>query len=245
MKIRLLPLAAAAAVVGCASSQPEPAPAPAPVQTAAANAGRGGPPGGAPQGAAAGQDTTAGRGGPGAAQAPTAPRPYNRVITGEARTRRGLFATHRIGDRLYFEIPAKEMGKDLLSVGRYARAAAANPNLPGGGFGNYGGDQFSEEALRFERTGNRVILRNPTWDIVADTSLPVYRAVVASNYAPIIASFNVETYGPDSAAVIDVTRLFTTNVPEFAAIRGTGPQAIDATRSFIEKVVAYPENIEV
>ena len=238
MKNRLLSIAAFAAISGCAGSTPapEPAPTPAPTQTATR-------PNGIPQGIPGGapQDTTGralgGAGGPPAA----APRPYNRVITSEAKTRRGLFSTHRVGDRLYFEIPAKELNKDELIVGRYARAAAADPNLPGGGFGNYGGDQFSESSARWERIGNRVILRAPAYAITADTSLPVYKAVVASNYAPIVAVFNVDAYGPDSAAVIDVTRLFTTAIPELSAIRGQ----IDPTRSFVERVLAFPENVEV
>ena len=201
------------------------------------------PTNGVPQGIPSGapQDTAGralgGAGGPPAA----APRPYSRVITSEAKTRRGLFSTHRVGDRLYFEIPARELNKDQLIVGRYARAAAADPTLPGGGFGNYGGDQFSESAARWERNGNRVILRAPAYAITADTSLPVYKAVVASNYAPIVAVFNVDAYGPDSAAVIEVTRLFTTAIPELSAIRGQ----VDPTRSFIERVVAFPENVEV
>src|SRR5687768_12694842 len=66
---------------------------------------------------------------------PSAPKPYNKVITAEAKTRRGLFITHRIGDKLYFEIPARELGKDQLLVGRFARAAQ-------GGGDTYGGDQF-------------------------------------------------------------------------------------------------------
>src|SRR5919199_2327217 len=131
-----------------------------------------------------------------------------------------MFAVHRVGSRLYFEIPSKELNKDMLVVGRYARAAATNPNLPPGQFGEYGGDQFAERTLRWERSGNRVILRSPSFSITADTTLSVYRAVLAASYPPIIAIFNVEAYGPDSAAVIDVTRLYTTGVQEFAAIRG-------------------------
>jgi hypothetical protein len=69
----------------------------------------------------------------------------------------------------------------------------------------------------------------------------VYRAVTASNYAPIMAIFNVETYGPDSAAVIDVTRLFTTAIPGIAGIPGT----VDPTRSYIERTLAFPENVEI
>lgn len=178
--------------------------------------------------------------GPGASGA-TAPRPYNRVITSEAITRRGMFAVHRVGDKLFFEIPRKEMRKDMLIVGRYARAAAADPNLPPGQFGAYGGDQFAERTLRWERTGNRVILRSPSYTITADTALSVYRAVEAANYAPIVAAFNVESYGPDSAAVIDVSRLFTTSIPELAAIRGT----IDTQRSFVERAIAFPDNVEI
>jgi hypothetical protein len=189
----------------------------------------------------ASNDTTRASGDSSRAGAPAQPRPYNRVITRDAKTRRGMFAVHRVNDKLYFEIPKKELNKDMLLVGRFTRAAAANPRLPGGQFGNYGGDQFTERTLRWDRSGNRIILRSPSFAIVADTAAPVYRAVEAANYPPVVAAFNVESYGPDSAAVIDVTRLYTTSVPEFAAIRGT----LDERRSFIENALAFPDNVEV
>ena len=195
----------------------------------------------APQRTVAQGDTTLRAGGDSARGGAAQPRPYNRVITRDARTRRGMFAVHRVNDKLYFEIPAKELGKDMLLVGRFTRAAAANPRLPGGQFGSYGGDQFAERTLRWDRVGNRVVLRSPSFAIVADTTTPVYRAVQAASYPPVIAVFNVETYGPDSAAVIDVTRLYTTNVQEFAAIRGN----LDERRSFIENALAFPDNVEI
>jgi hypothetical protein len=148
-----------------------------------------------------------------------------------------MFKTHQIGDKLYFEIPSRELDKDMLIVGRFARAAAANP----AGENEYGGNEFNEQTLRWERHGNRVILRSVSYAIVADTALPVYKSVQNSNFGSVIAAFNVETYGPDSAAVIDVTKLFTTAVPEMAAIRGS----IDASRSFIERTLAFPDNVEV
>src|SRR5690348_13998894 len=233
MKNRLVPIAAVVALAGCAGKTPAPSTAATPNRQQA--------PAQRPNGvAAAGQDTTGGRGGPGGA-GPAAPRPYNRVITAEAKTRRGMFLTHQVGDKLYFEIPSKELNKDMLLVGRYDRAAAADPTLPGGQFGEYGGDQFAEETLRWDRQGNKVILRSPSFAITADTGLSVYRAVQAANYPPIVAVFNVEAYGRDSAAVVDVTRLFTTSIPDIAAIRGQ----IDPTRSYIERAVAFPDNVEV
>jgi hypothetical protein len=194
----------------------------------------------APQRAGISDSTRAG-GDSGRAGGNAQPRPYARVITRDARTRRGMFAVHRVNEKLYFEIPKNELNKDMLLVGRYSRAAAANPRLPGGQFGNYGGDQFAERTLRWDRSGNRIVLRSPSFAIVADTSAPIYRAVEAANYPPVIAVFNVEAYGPDSAAVIDVTRLYTTSIPEFAAIRGT----LDERRSFVESALAFPDNVEI
>ncbi len=233
---------AAMLVAACAHSTP-PAATPAPQAGNRAGAptasGAPGAPGAFRLGQGPGQDST--RQGPGAEPRP---RPYRTVITAEAKTRRGMFIVHQIGQRLYFEIPRKELGKDMLLVGRYARAAATDPTSPTGGFGDYGGDQFGERTLRWDRDGNRIILRSPAYAITADTALSVYRAVQASNYAPVVAVFNVDAWSPDSAAVIEVTRLFTTNVPEIAALRvAAGPT--DGNRSYIERAIAFPDNVEV
>ncbi|HEY5087744.1 MAG TPA: zinc-dependent metalloprotease, partial [Gemmatimonadaceae bacterium] len=168
----------------------------------------------------------------------TTVKPYADVITKSTKTRAGLFKTHRVGDTLYFEIPANELNRDMLLVGRYARTAAVDANNP---FGAYGGDEFGERTLRWERSGNRIILRSPSFAIMADTSLPIYRAVQTGSYAPIIAVFDIAAYGPDSAAVIDVTRLYTTDIPEFTAIHGQ----VDEKRSYIESAVAFPDNVEI
>lgn len=148
-----------------------------------------------------------------------------------------MFTTHRVGPKLYFEIPSSELNKDMLLVGRFARAGESDPRQQQ----TYGGDQFAERTLRWERSGNRVVLRSPSFDITADSTLPVYKAVIASNNPTIIAIFDVEAYGKDSAAVIDVTNLYITPVPEFD-VRGA---QVDPRRSFIENATAFPNNVEV
>jgi hypothetical protein len=120
----------------------------------------------------------------------------------------------------------------MLLVGRFARASGGN---------SFGGDEFTERVLRWEKQGNRVLLRSITFELTADSTLPVYHAVTEATYPPIIAAFKVEAYGPDSSTVIDVTSLYTTNVPEFTAARGS----FDDKRSFIEHVSAFPENVEI
>ena len=131
--------------------------------------------------------------------------------------------------------PRSELARDFLLVTQIARTTL--------GVG-YGGQAVSNRVVRWERRDNKVLLRTASFDIMADTSLPIYQAVRAANYNPIVASFDVLTYGPDSAAVIDVSRLFTNPPPELGPgqrLRG----AADAQRSFIERVAAFPENVEV
>ena len=48
------------------------------------------------------QDQPGGRGG---AQRDPQPRPYDRVITRDAKSDEGVFTIHRIRDRVYYEIP--------------------------------------------------------------------------------------------------------------------------------------------
>lgn len=157
---------------------------------------------------------------------------YSSVIGPTAKTRFGLFTTHRVGDTLYFEIPRGQLNRDMLLVGRFARTAAETGRT---------GDEFTQRVLRWERQSNRILLRSVSYEITADTALPIYRAVTESNYPPIVAVFPIEAIGPDSAPVIDVTRLYTTNVPEFIGVRGN----LDERRSFIESVTSFPDNVEI
>jgi len=177
----------------------------------------------------------AGGGGGRGGNAPRNPRPFDQVITKEAKTDTGLFNVHKVGETYYYEIPKAQLGKDFLWVTQIQK------NTIGAG---YGGSAVGNRVVRWERQGNRVFLRSVNYEIVADPNSPVARAVSEANNDAIIMAFNVEAIGPDESAVIDVTRIFTTDVPEFsgrARLRGRG---FDAGRSYIEKIVSYPENIE-
>jgi hypothetical protein len=217
-------------VAGCGRSTA--APAPAPRQNPAAP-GAGQPAAGQaqPAGGAAGQQDSA--------RAPAgepAPRPYNRVITGQARSRDGLFKTHRVGSRVYFEIPRAALGKELLLVTRASRVPVNQ---------GYGGQQVGQNlVLRWERRDNRMYLRRVSYETVADSTMPIYRAVRSSNADVILSGFNVEAYGPDSAAVIEVSRFYTAPPPELVP-NARARTAPDANRSFIERVLSFPTNVDV
>ncbi len=93
--------------------------------------------------------------------------------------------------------------------------------------------------------GDRVLLLNIDYSVVADTTSPIAMAVDDANYPAIIRAFNVAAYSPSGDPVIDVTSLFMTDVPEFSVRGRIGGRGYDATRSFLEKAVSFPENINV
>ncbi|HZS45356.1 MAG TPA: zinc-dependent metalloprotease [Blastocatellia bacterium] len=174
-----------------------------------------------------------GRGGQQSAE----PQPYERVITKDAKTMVGVFTVHRIKDKLYYEIPRNELDKEFLWVSLIAKTTEG---------AGQGGQAAGNRVVRWERRDNKVYLRSIDYSIVAtDPDAPIAKAVAAANNDTIIAAFNVEAIGKDDAPVIDVTRLFVTEVPEFSPRTRIGARGFDASRSFLERAVAYPENVEV
>ena len=158
------------------------------------------------------------------------------MITKDAKSDTGVFTVHRIKDKVFYEIPASELGKEFLWVTQIARTTL--------GVG-YGGQAAGDEVVRWERRGTRVLLRKVSYDIVADKALPISRAVAAANFDPIVMSFNLEAIGKDDAVVIDVTRLFTTELPELSVRPRLRARGFDTSRAFVERASSFPTNIEV
>ena len=151
---------------------------------------------------------------PGDAEPPKTPakkagelKKYGEVITKEARTSQGVFTVHRIDDKVYFEIAPDAYGKLMLWQTEVAKA----PNGVG-----WGGSSLGSRVVKWERRANKVYLWNLSFDKQGDGKA-IQQAVDSASMGSIILSVTVEAEGRDRAAVINVTPLYTTDVPEFAA----------------------------
>ncbi len=168
-------------------------------------------------------------------------QPYSKVVTKDHKTDEGLFKVHTKDDSYLFEIPDSLLKREMLMVTRIAKTAS--------GIG-FGGGKTNTQVLRWERKNKQLLLRIVSHDVVADTVLPVHEAVVNSNLEPILFSFPIKAISKDSTAtVIDVTSLFSTDVkplgfPGFYRKRYQVTR-MDKTRSYIDRVSSYPQNIEV
>jgi hypothetical protein len=181
-------------------------------------------------------EQTGGRGGRGGQATPPAPRPYAQVITGAARTDDGIIKVHRVGETLYYEIPKAQLGKDFLWNTQIKKTTIG---------AGYGGQAAGSRTVRWVPKGDRVLLLSIDYSLVADKSNPVSQAVDDANYPTIIRAFNVAAYSPSGDPVIDVTPLFLTDVPEISVRGRIGGRGMDPSRSFVERVVSFPENVNV
>ena len=167
--------------------------------------------------------------------------PYEKVVTKEMKTDKGLFNVHSADDKYLFEVPDSLMNREMLMVTRIAKTA--------NGIG-FGGGKTNTQVLRWQRKGKKVLLRVVSHNVVADTILPVHEAVVNSNFEPVLFSFPIKAFNKDTTSVvIDATSLFSTDVkplgfPQFYRSRYKISR-MDKDRSYIDRVSSYPENIEV
>jgi len=164
------------------------------------------------------------------------PKPYDKVITGEAKTQPGLLKLHQLKGKLYFEIPKARLGEELLLVVSADRTPA---NI------DHTGRVVNSEVVRWVLKEHRVLLESVSHSVVADPSKPIAQAVAAASSDTILMSFPVEAFAADGSPVIEAGRLFTTEVPELSARQLLGAQMFDPARAYVDKVRAFPINVNV
>lgn len=167
-------------------------------------------------------------------------KPFSDVIKSSFDKDEGLFTVYRDDNTYYYEIPDSLTGREMLMVSRIARTADGIA---------YGGMKNNTQVLRWEKRDKQMLLRRVSFNNTASDSLPIFEAVRNSNFEPIIASFDIEAINEDSTgSVIDVTTLFTTDVPAIGLQQSNRQRfqvrRVDGNRTFIEHIRSFPENIE-
>ena len=168
-------------------------------------------------------------------------KPYDTIVTKGYKTDKGLFNVHRKDDNYLFEIPDSLLKREMLMVTRIAKTAS--------GIG-FGGGKTNTQVLRWEKKNKQILLRIVSHNVVADTILPVHEAVMNSNLEPILFSFPIKAINRDSTStVIDATELFSKDIkplgfPGFYRKLYEATK-MDKTRSYIDRISSYPQNIEI
>lgn len=165
----------------------------------------------------------------------------------EVRTpaRQGLFNVQFWKDKYYFQIPDSLLGRLFMVTTRYV-ATPVDAGL-------YGGELANEQVLYFEKNGKQMLLRDNMYDVRADSTDAIYKAVLNSTEDPIMASVKIDSTITDERGAklysIDVTSWFNGDNSVFslrnAAKERLGVSAIQKDLSYINYIHTFPINTEV
>lgn len=165
----------------------------------------------------------------------------------EVRTpaRQGLFNVQFWKDKYYFQIPDSLLGRLFMVTTRYV-ATPVDAGL-------YGGELANEQVLYFEKNGKQMLLRDNMYDVRADSTDAIYKAVLNSTEDPIIASVKIDSTITDERGAklysIDVTSWFNGDNSVFS-LRNAAKERLDVSAiqkdlSYINYIHTFPINTEV
>jgi hypothetical protein len=171
---------------------------------------------------------------------------YKDIIKGDVKSDEGLFTTHQIDEKLFYEIPFDKLEKDLLLVSRIVKL----PDNFGGGYIN-AGSKVNEQVVRWYQRDKNIDLKVISFQNESDEDSPIYKSVEANNFFPILYSSKIEAINPDSTAyLVEVSSLFTSEVSAINAMSDRLRKAykvkrLDKSRSYISSAKSFPENVEI
>lgn len=185
---------------------------------------------------AAGAAPAATRPSPAPSADPSEPKPYDKVVTAEAKTQAGLLRVHEVKGKLYFEIPKALLGQELLMV---ATATHVPVNT------DHAGRMVNEDVVRFIQKDHKVYLQMVSHAYHSDAARAIKPAVDASQRDVVLMGFPVEALAKDGSPVIEVSRLFTSEVGGFTARAVVNATSLDGTRSYVDHARAFAGSIRV
>jgi hypothetical protein len=172
-------------------------------------------------------------------------QPYDKVITAEAKSFKGIFTISKVKNKYYFEIPDSILDRDFL-VSSYLKKGPAIFPRPTEGFA---GEILGNTQISFSKgPNNKLFIKRLVYDEIANDSTDngLHRSLKMNDIQPIMFAFNIVTNGQNTT-VIDVTDFLNSDL---SIISGNVKKLFMATafqsdKSYIDTIQVFPMNIEV
>lgn len=166
-------------------------------------------------------------------------KPYEDVVTEEAITREGVFITHLVDGKVYFEIPEDQFEREFVWQVKVAGIQT--------GKGTISADS-ARQYVYFERVGDEVLLRARDYSVVSKDGEPETFVVKKTDLDAILVKMKIVAFHEDGKSndvtktpLIDMTPVFT---GEVKGLEGLERGKMDAKASVIREVKAFETNIE-
>ncbi|UTW54747.1 zinc-dependent metalloprotease [Kordiimonas sp. SCSIO 12610] len=157
---------------------------------------------------------------------------YEDVITDKAVTKVGVFTTHKVDGKVYFEIPEAQLGREFVWQIKVAGIQTAKGLISA---------DSARQYIYFERIDDNLVLRAKDHSVIKKEGEPETFVINAAHLDGLLAKFPIVTFGENKTPVIDVTDIF---LGKIKGMEGLRDDKMDAKSSLVKNVKAFERNIE-
>lgn len=180
---------------------------------------------------------------PAAPQAPAAPeakggKPPFATVVKDATRIPGLITLHRKDDKVWAELPDSILGRELFVLISIAKGIGDGQLLGGMSWG-FGDDWI----WQFRKVDDNIHVVRRNVRFFADKGSPEEKAVDLAYTDSVLFSVPIATYAPNGAAVIDLSAIFMTDLPQIG--RSLPGFSFARDRSTWSRVKNFPDNTEL
>lgn len=157
---------------------------------------------------------------------------YADVITDKAVTRTGVFTTHLVDGKAYFEILADQLNREFVWQVKVA------------GIQNQKGLISADSARQyvyFERLGDDLILRAKDHTVIKAEGEPETFVINAAHLDGVLGKFPIVTFGENETPVIDITPAF---LGKIKGLEGLSDDKMNDKASVVKNLKAFERNVE-
>ena len=153
---------------------------------------------------------------------------------------------HKVDGKLYFEIPVKYLGREMLLASTLTSTSSND-------FCDVGYKQNDPLHIRFTKIDSTIYLNEVNAYVTSNPNEPSVKKAIDKNFMDaVLYSYKIAAYNPDSTAVvIDVTPIFTTDMKEFAFLPTSIMGLIQVVSTFNKEgaalgaIKAFDDNLTV
>lgn len=146
----------------------------------------------------------------------------------------------KAGNRLWFEIPVRYMGREMLM-------ASTLSNISSGRFGSVGYKEQKPLHIRFTMQDSTLYVRQVSREVTTDYMSE--EALGRVNMEPVLWSYPIAAWGPDGASVVvETTELFLDNPARFSFFPEGAVSfspTLDKEASRLDGIKAFDDNLSV
>ena len=175
--------------------------------------------------------------------------PYEKLFKDKkGQCLKGMFTVHKVDGKVYFEVPERLLGRDMLLGSTVSEINDNSDAL-------VGAKPVKPLHVRFVQQDSMIVLQEFTArSTVIDPGYENIAPAVKINKAPAtFATFPVKAYAPDSSRVIDVTSLFLTDIKSLrpfdahSSMGGMASRTVNFKKdlAYLDDIKAFDDNVSV